>query len=83
VRTQNSQPFRQIEADRDEIEENLVEIGVGQDGELLLDGLEHPHRDVQPGVGGVRQLRRVLHRPEGATGLGRHIERPSGVPPAR
>jgi hypothetical protein len=54
-----------------------------EDGELLLDGLEHPHSDVQPRVGAVRQLRRVLHRTEGGPGLGGHVERAGGVPSAR
>ena len=33
---------------------NLVEISVGDGGDLLLDGLEHAYGDVQPRVGGVR-----------------------------
>ena len=62
---------------------NLVQIGVGEDGELLLDGLEQPHGDVQTRVGAVRLLRRVLHRTEGAAGPRGHVERPRRVPPAQ
>jgi len=58
----------------------LVEIGIGEGGELLLDGLEQPHRDVQPRVGAVSQFRRALHSTEGTAGPRRHVERPRGVP---
>ncbi|MCH1923005.1 hypothetical protein L9G15_26700, partial [Shewanella sp. A3A] len=31
----------------------LVEVGVGEDGKLVLDGVEKPDGDVEAGVGGV------------------------------
>lgn len=85
-RGQNAHPFGQIESSN-QIDArsgtDLVEIGVREDGELLLDGLEQPHRDVQPRVGAVSQFRRVLHRTEGTAGPRRDVERPRGVPPVR
>lgn len=61
---------------------HLVEVGVGEDGELLLDGLEQPDGDVEAGVGAVRELRGALHGAERAAGLGGHVEGPGRVPPA-
>jgi hypothetical protein len=86
VRGQNAHPFRQIES-FNQIDAgsgtDLVEIGVREDWELLLDGLEQPHRDVQPRVSAVSQFRLMLHRAEWTAGPRRHVERPRGVPPAR
>jgi hypothetical protein len=83
---QNAHRFGQIESSN-QIDArsgaDLVEIGIGEGGELLLDGLEQPHRDVQPRVGAVSQFRRALHSTEGTAGPRRHVERPRGVPPAR
>jgi len=62
--------------------EYLVEVGVGEGGELLLDGLEQADGDVEAGLGAMRQLGVVLHGAEGATALGAHIEGACGVPPA-
>ena len=61
---------------------HLVEVGVGEDGDLLLDGLEQPDGDVEAGVGAVRELRGALHGAEGAAGLGGAVEGTRRVPPA-
>jgi hypothetical protein len=58
----------------------LVQVGVGEGGELLLDGLEQAHGDVEAGVGAVGLLGGALHGAEGAAGLGGDIEGAGGVP---
>jgi len=60
----------------------LVEVSVGEGGELFLDGLEKANGDVEAGVGAVGELGGALHGAEGAAGLGGDIEGASGVPPA-
>jgi hypothetical protein len=58
----------------------LVEVSVGEGGELVLDGLEQAYGDVEAGVGAVGLLGGVLHGAEGAAGLGGDIEGAGGVP---
>lgn len=67
---------------REGSEPYLVEVGVGEDGKLVLDGVEKPDGDVEAGVGGVGLLAGVLHGAEGPAGPRRHIEGASRVPPA-
>ncbi|OAY74292.1 hypothetical protein ACMD2_01476 [Ananas comosus] len=54
--------------------ENLIKVGVGEDGELLLDRLQEPNGDVEAVIGAVCQLSRVPHRPERTPGLRLHVE---------
>ena len=60
---------------------NLVEVSVGQDGELLLDGLQESDGDVEAVIGAVGELRWEPHGPERPAGLRHDIVRPRWVPP--
>ena len=58
----------------------LVEVSIGQDGEVLFDGLQQPDRDVEASVRLVSQLRRMPYRPERPSRLRLHVECPGRVP---
>lgn len=60
----------------------LDEVGIGDDGELLVDGIDQLHCNVETGVGTMLQLRYGLDGSERPTSLGLGIVSSGGVPPS-
>lgn len=52
----------------------MVEIGIGEDGKLLLDGLKESDSNVETIVSAMCQLCRVPHGTKGPTGFCLNIE---------
>lgn len=62
--------------------EDLINIAIGEVGELLLDRLQKANGDMDPVVAYMPLLRPEPHRPKRTAGLRLHIIRASRVPPA-